>query len=188
MSTAELQRAFDATRAVLENVKPDQMDDDTPCESWKVKDLVNHIVQGALWFGASMDAGESQPFDDAPDYSAMDYMKLFDDGVKNSVEAFGRDGAAEKNVKLPFGEFPGAAFMGLATTDTFVHGWDLAKATGQDTNLDPELAKGVLEGSKANIQPEFRGPDTKAPFGPECDAPPDASMADQLAAFLGRTV
>jgi len=169
-------------------VKPDQMDHDTPCESWKVKDVVNHIVSGSQWFGASMDAGVGQAFDDLPDYSSMDYMEIFNDGVKKSVEAFGRDGAQQKIVKLPFGEFPGAAFMGLATTDTFVHGWDLAKATGQDTNLDPEFAQVVLEGAKANIQPEFRGPDTKAPFGPECDAPPDASPADQLAAFLGRKV
>ena len=28
--------------------------------------------------------------------------------------------------------------------DTFQHGWDLAKATGQDTDLDPELAAGLL--------------------------------------------
>ena len=38
---------------------------------------------------------------------ANDYMKIFNDGAKKSVEAFGKDGAMQKNVKLPFGEFPG---------------------------------------------------------------------------------
>jgi uncharacterized protein (TIGR03086 family) len=188
MSTEALQRAFDSTRSILENVTPDQMDNDTTCASWKVKDLVNHIVTGSQWFGDSMNAGESQDFESAPDYSSMDYLDVFNDGAKKSVDAFGKEGAAEKIVKLPFGEFPGAAFMGLATTDTFVHGWDLAKSTGQDANLDPELAQQLLEGARATIPNEFRGPDTKAPFGPECDAAPDAPYADQLAAFLGRTV
>ena len=187
MSTEMLQRAFDSTRSILANVKPDQMDDDTPCASWKVKDLVNHIVAGSQWFGATMDAGESGDFSDQPDFSTMNYMDVFDDGVKKSVEAFGREGAAEKIVKLPFGEFPGSGFEGLAMTDTFVHGWDLAKATGQDTNLDPELAAQILEGSRQNISPQVRG-DEPMPFGPECEAPPDAPIADQLAAFLGRKV
>jgi len=189
MSTQSLQDAFTAARGILENVKPDQMDDDTPCASWKVKDLVNHIVGGAQWFGTTMDAGVSEgDGSDLPDFSSSDYMSVFDDGVKKSLDAFAKPGAQEKMVKLPFGEFPGGAFMGLATTDQFAHAWDLAKATGQDANLNPELAKQLLDGARATIPDAFRGPDGKAPFGPACDAPADASPADQLAAFLGRTV
>jgi uncharacterized protein (TIGR03086 family) len=189
MTTEALQKAFDSTRNILQNVTPDQMDNDTPCASWKVKDVVNHIVGGAQWFGDTMNAGEAKDTGESfPDFSTMDYMDIFNDGVKKSVDAFGKEGAQQKMVKLPFGEFPGGAFMGLATTDTFVHGWDLAKSTGQDANLDPELAKQLLDGAKATIPDEFRGPDGKAPFGPEVDAPADAPMADQLAAFLGRNL
>jgi len=189
MSTQGLEQAFASTRSVLENVKPDQMDDGTPCESWKVRDVVNHIVAGSQWFGSTMDAGESDnPGSDPPDFTQQDYMAIFDDGVKKSVAAFGKPGALEKNVKLPFGEFPGAAFLGLATSDAFTHGWDLAKATGQNTDLNPELAARLLDGVKASIPDQFRGPDGKAPFGPAMDAPAGASNADQLAAFLGRTV
>ena len=188
MSTDSLQKAFDVARGILANVTPDQMDNDTPCASWKVRDVVNHLVTGSQWFGASMDAGEGAMGFEEVDYSSKDYLEVFDDGAKKSVEAFGREGATDKMVTLPFGEFPGAVFMGLATTDTFTHAWDLAKATGQDTDLDPELAKDLLEAAKASIPAEFRGPDTKAPFGPECEPPPGASPADHLAAFLGRTV
>jgi uncharacterized protein (TIGR03086 family) len=116
------------------------------------------------------------------------YLETFDEGVKKSVDAFGKPGALEKNVKLPFGEFPGRAFLGLATSDTFTHGWDLAKATGQPSDLNPELASQVLDNVKQSIPDTFRGPDGKAPFGPALDAPADAPPADQLAAFLGRKV
>ena len=83
---------------------------------------------------------------------------------------------------------PASAFMGLATTDTFTHGWDLAKATGQSTDIDPQLAEQLLAGSKMAIQEAFRGPDGKAPFGAEQQAPAGATKADELAAFLGRTM
>ncbi len=188
MSTQGLELAFKTARGVLANVQPNQMDDATPCESWKVRDVVNHIVGGSQWFGATMDAGESDNPGDVPDISDQDYMAIFDDGAKKSVEAFGRDGALEKNVKLPFAEFPGAAFMGLATTDAFTHAWDLAKATGQNTDLEPDLAAKLLDGAKASISDAFRGDDGKMPFGPQQDAPAGASNADQLAAFLGRKV
>jgi uncharacterized protein (TIGR03086 family) len=93
----------------------------------------------------------------------------------------------EKTLTLPFGQMPGSAFVGLATTDTFAHGWDLAKATGQNTDLAPELAGQLLVGARQAIQPAFRSEDG-AVFGLEQTAPAGACNADQLAAFLGRTV
>lgn len=88
-------------------------------------------------------------------------------------------------MKLPFGEYPGAAFMGLATTDTFAHGWDLAKATGQSTDLDPELAETLL--ANAAIPDGFRG-DEPMPFGAKREAPAGSTAADRFAAHLGRKV
>lgn len=190
MSTETLERAFASTRDVLSNVTADQLDDSTPCVSWDVRRLINHIVGGAHWFAMSTNDGASPENDttEDTDYAGGDFVASFDDGVKAAVAAFGAPGALEKSIKLPFGEFPGAAFMGLATTDTFQHGWDLAKATGQDTDLDPELAEQILAGAKATIPDAFRGPDGQAPFGPQVDADGSAPPATQLAAFLGRAV
>jgi len=188
MATEQLEQSFKIAHQVLANVKPNQLDDDTPCKSWKVRDVINHVVAGSQWFGASMDAGEGENPGDPPDLASQDYLAIHADGVKKSVAAFGKPGAQEKIVKLPFGTFPGAAFMGLATTDQFVHAWDLAKATGQDTNLDPKLAEEILTASKANISPGFRGDEPMMPFGHEVKIDDSAPAADRLAAFLGRTV
>ena len=79
--------------------------------------------------------------------------------------------------------------MGIAMTDVFTHGWDIAKATGQSTDLAPELASGILAQSQAAISPEWRGPEgSPAPFGAEAQCADGSCAADQLAAFLGRTV
>jgi uncharacterized protein (TIGR03086 family) len=111
----------------------------------------------------------------------------FDAGSADCLAAFRAEGVMGKMLTLPWGEMPGAAFAGLAATDTFTHGWDLAKATGQDTDLFPELAAGLLEAAKTSISDGFRSPEGSV-FGPEQPAPEGSSNADKLAAFLGRTV
>jgi uncharacterized protein (TIGR03086 family) len=184
MVTENLSRAFASTRSVLANVKADQLDDPTPCKSWTVRDLINHIVGGAHWFGATAETGESAPQSEN-DWTEGDMVASYDEGAARSVAAFGAPGAQEKIMKLPFGEFPGSAYMNLATNDTFTHGWDLAKATGQSTDLDPELANQLLQGADQLIPDQFRG-DEPMPFGPKAEPPAGATPADRLAAILGR--
>lgn len=186
MSTTPLEQAIASAKAVLAGVKADQLSASTPCASWKVSDLVNHIVGGQFWF-ASVAKGESAS-DDAPsDFSAGDFNSAFGQGAAASVAAFGAAGTLDKTMTLPWGPMKGSDFMGLASIDTFTHAWDLARATGQSADLNPDLAAGLLAGARAGIAPEFRGAEG-APFGPEQKAPAGASKADELAAFLGRTV
>jgi len=180
MSTQSYEQAVTATRGVLARLTPEQLDADTPCQSWKVRDVVNHVI-GAQWFFAG--APEKAPADAA----AGDFLASFDESTAGTLSVFSAPGAATQIFHLPFGDMPGAAVMGLAATDTFTHGWDVAKATGQSTDLDPSLAERLLALSQ-DIQDDFRGDDGAAPFGPEKQAPVDASAADRLAAFLGRDV
>jgi uncharacterized protein (TIGR03086 family) len=186
MSTEPLQASLRTSRAVLSNVTRDQMDLPTPCASWKVSDLVNHLVGAQYLFVSGVNG--TPPSGESPDFSAGDYLAAFDEAAAASLAAFGAEGVLGKILDLPFGKMPGAAFMGLATTDSFTHAWDLAKATGQSTDLDPPLAASLLEASRQAIQPAFRGEEGKAPFGAERAAPAGATNADKLAAFLGREV
>jgi len=185
VTTQPLEQAIASTRAVLSAVSKEQLGDATPCAAWKVSDLINHIVGGQHFFetmvkGDAASEGET-------DFSATDFLSSFDEASERCVQAFRADGAMEKMLTLPFGQMPGAAFLGIAATDTFTHGWDLAKATGQNTDLAPELAGQLLVGAKQAISPAFRSP-TGSPFGPEQSVPAGASKADELAAFLGRAV
>lgn len=191
MTTEALQEAFAVTRGILVNVSPADYDKPTPCASWTVRDLVNHIVEGANWFGLCVEAGgapDPDPTKDV-DYAADDLLVAYDQGVEGSLSGFGAPGALEKQLRLPFGEMPAGVFMSIATNDVFTHGWDLARATGQGSDLDGRLAAQLLAGMKLAVSDEMRGADgSGAPFGPERPAPAGASPADQLAAFLGRSV
>ncbi|MCC7076815.1 MAG: TIGR03086 family protein [Acidimicrobiia bacterium] len=191
MTTGDLAYAFSLARAVLANVGPDQYDDPTPCASWDVRRLISHYVGASYWFADCVNNGVA-PEDDtteSTDYTQNDLLAAYDTGIAAAIEAFEAPGAQDKIVKLPFGELPGRVFMGIATNDVFTHAWDLARATGQPTDLDPEFAAKQTEAARLFVSDAIRGPDgSPAPFGPEQPAPDGASAADRHAAFLGRSL
>jgi uncharacterized protein (TIGR03086 family) len=180
-----LDRALQGTLAVLARVRPGDLDAPTPCASWDARALVNHFVGTARWWAATV-AGDGDVADAG--YAAGDFVAAYEESIRIAVAAFGTDGALERVVRLPFGEFPGAVLRDLAAMEQFTHGWDLARATGQPTDLDPDLAAGLLAGARFAVLDAYRGPDGQALFGPAREAPAGAGPADQLAAFLGRVV
>jgi uncharacterized protein (TIGR03086 family) len=191
MMESELERALQGTLAILTKVQPTDLDAPTPCASWDVRALVNHFVGSTRWWAATIAADTDTDTDTDTaevDYAAGDFVAAYEESIRIAVAAFGVDGAMERTVSLPFGEFPGAVLRDLAATEQFTHGWDLARAIGQPTNLDPELAAGLLSKSKLAVTDAYRGPDGQALFGPAREAPAGAGPAGQLAAFLGRAV
>lgn len=190
MNPNDLEKAFASTGVVLSGVTRSQLDESTPCSSWKVRELVNHIVGGTMYFASVAATGNppegSSPEGASPDFAAGDdYVAVFNKGAAQAVEAFSAEGAMERTMHMPFGDLPGSVFINIAAIDTFTHGWDLARATGQPSNLDPALASEMLGVARSFLPDEMRGPEP-APFGPRVEPPAGASPADQLAAFLGR--
>ncbi len=181
-----LAQAFASTAGVLSGVDVQKLDGSTPCASWRVRELVNHIVGGATYFAVTAETGEAPAGGDVPDFCEGDFVTEFNRGAARAVKAFEADGVMDKMMKLPFADLPGGAYINIASIDTFTHGWDLAKATGQSTDLDPGLATQLLAIAEGFLPDDLRGPDGQAPFGPRVEAPVGACPADRLAAFLGR--
>jgi uncharacterized protein (TIGR03086 family) len=180
-----LNQALQSTLAILANVRPGDLDAPTPCASWDVRALVNHFVGTARWWAASI-TGDGEATE--ADYAAGDFVAAYEESIQIAVAAFAAEGALDRTVRLPFGEFPGSVLRDLAATEQFTHGWDLAHAIGQPTDLDPGLAAALLSQARLTITDAYRGPDGQALFGPAAAAPAGAGPADQLAAFLGRRV
>jgi uncharacterized protein (TIGR03086 family) len=152
-----------------------------------VRDICNHLVGNTFYFVACLEKGGFVP-PSAEDFTAGDMVATFDDGIAEALAAFGAPGALDQSLEMHFGTIPAAVFIEIATTDALLHAWDLARATGQPDDLDPELASRQLEIARKIIFEGARGDDTQAPFGPEQPAPPDATPIEALAAFLGRRV
>ena len=83
---------------------------------------------------------------------------------------------------VSYGPVPGSVYAGHRFFDVFIHGWDLATATGQDTTLDA----GLMQACRAVIEPQleaFRGAGALA--GP-LPVPPGAGAQARFLAMLGR--
>jgi len=181
-----LARAHAITRGVLTNIGTDQLGNSTPCESWAVRDVINHVVVANFRFARAMRAGDAPP-DHEPDYASGDFLSAYDESSALCAAAFDAPGALDKRVSMPFGDLSGSLALWLATTEVFVHGWDLSKATHQSTDLDPTIAVELLKGAEV-VSDDLRGPEGVAGFGPRRSPPDSASSADELAAYLGRRV
>ncbi|MDX6293840.1 MAG: hypothetical protein QOH50_2915 [Kribbellaceae bacterium] len=70
-------------------------------------------------------------------------------------------------------------------TDLVAHLWDLAVATSHPTDYDPELVDFVETHYRARLGSK---PREGAPIAKIQPIPPDATAADRLAGYLGRTV
>lgn len=182
---ARLARALDQTGAIIAQVRPEQAMLPTPCRAWDVHALVNHVVQDVRMFTTMVGAAAWDRRD--ADVIGDDWADAYRTAADALLAAWQREGALGGTVQLPFGEAPAAWCVDQQISDLVVHGWDIAKATGQSTELDPELGRVALAWAGQNLQPQFRGDEGSGQaFGPEVHVPDTAPLHDRLAAFFGR--
>jgi uncharacterized protein (TIGR03086 family) len=167
---------------VISRIPADRLGDPTSCTEWDVRALINHMVNGNLRFVALV-TGQPGP-ERGEDGLGDDPLAAFRDSHSQLSAAFGREGVLEQTFPTPFGEGPGAQLVTMRICELTMHTWDLAAATGQPRDLDPELVAFADKAFRARPIP--RG--GQSPFGPEQPAPEGASAPDQMAAYFGRMV
>ncbi|MFE1886711.1 TIGR03086 family metal-binding protein [Streptomyces diastatochromogenes] len=176
----QFDQAATALEGVLAGIKPLQLDDPTPCPEWSVRELVNHVVGGNLMF-AGIVSGNGPA---APQDHGDDLLGAFRSSFSTLREAFAADGVLERTFQTPMGERPATRLVTIRVIEMGLHGWDLAKATGQSFALPEEVVDAALNQLKAMLPADRQG----LPYGNEQPAAPDASPTDRLAAFAGRSL
>ena len=73
----------------------------------------------------------------------------------------------------------------VALDEVVMHGWDLARATGQQFSCDPASTAAVLAFTSASARPENLHR-REGMFGPVVEVPPDAPALDRALGFAGR--
>lgn len=153
MELTELhRRAVEWWQRTLEGVGADQWDDPTPCTDWNVRALVNHVVGEDLW---TVPLLEGRTIAEVGDQ--FDGDVLGDDPISRSSSASAAAVAASEKhlpeggmVSVSWGQIPAVEYVNQLSADHLVHGWDLAAATGQARDLDPELVAAVTEWFRPN--------------------------------------
>jgi uncharacterized protein (TIGR03086 family) len=183
---ATMGRVIDETNRVVAAITPDQLDRPSPCDEWTVRDVLNHLTAGATIFAVCVHDGamsdEQLGALMAEDNLGDDYQGAFRDASARALAAFAELGAADRIVNLPFGTMPAGVAIDIAVFDVLVHTWDLAHATGQQLELDPE----TMATAYALAEQMLPGMREHGVVGPEVAVPADAPAADRLAGLAGR--
>ncbi|MDB5056867.1 MAG: uncharacterized protein JWO59_339 [Chloroflexi bacterium] len=183
---AQLARALDQAGAIISRIKPEQSTLPTPCRSWDVRSLVTHLLDAVQQFSVIATGGQWNAHANVEigeDWSAA-YLAAAD----TLLATWRRPGALDGTIQLPFGEFPVTWRLELQIAELAIHGWDIAKATGQSSELDPEVGQAALDWAKQNVLPQYRSADEGGgqSFGLEVPVQADAPLYDRLAGFVGR--
>lgn len=175
---------------LLTGVSDDQLSAATPCEEYTVADLLAHISGLAVAFrNAAAKTTEPAAGDAAHEADAAAGLdpqwrsrtpRQLDDLVTawRAPEAW--EGVTEAGgVTLP------ADLMGrVALNELVLHGWDLARGTGQSFDCDPASAASCYELAQAVTAPGSGAPEGL--FGPPVDVAADAPLFDRLLGLGGR--
>ena len=181
---ALLRRAIDQMSRVLGRIRPDQAGLPTPCADWDVREVARHVIKKDLPNFTSVARGETVDWQVAPAELGDDWVAEFEAGAATLIELW-EAVPPDRMVELPNGqEAPVRTRADQQIAELCVHAWDLARATGQDSDLDPEPAEYGLAWSRRLLRTEARGPG-KA-FGPEVQVPSFAPVYDRLAGWFGR--
>jgi uncharacterized protein (TIGR03086 family) len=177
-------RVLAEVEALVAAVQPEQLSESTPCSGFDVRALVNHMIFENLAHAALADGSPIPSPDATTDYVGSDHRAAYRDSALAVRGALSRPELLEQ--RYGPAEAPGSLIVQQAIIELLTHGWDLAKATGQPTNLAPDVAEHTLGVVRVwyRDQPRTLG----SAFAPEQPVSKDASAADRLAAYLGRAV
>ena len=152
----------------------------TPVEGWEAIDVVRHLVTwlpGFLGAFTTIRLHAGPPVDEDPVMAWRTHRDAVQDLLDDPAVA---QAACETPM---FGEQSLAEVIDrIYTADVFMHTWDLAVATGQDTRLDPEFCGQLLDG----MQPMDRVLRESGQYGPRVEVPADAGVQARLLGFIGR--
>jgi len=168
--------------ALVSDVPEDSLDRPTPCERYRVGDLLDHIAGVVQAFTA---AAIKRPLAGGPSGDVANLAPEWRIRIPRDLDALARawrradawEGmTAAGGVDLP------AEVAGVVALDELViHGWDLARAIGQSGEYDgPEL-----EAVFAMAQ-HFAGSGVDGLFGPPVDVEPGAPLLHRILGLSGR--
>ena len=180
--------SYENAAAIVSGITAGQLGHLTPCRDYDVASLIDHLVEAGRR-AAALGRGQAPPAgDESPHVELLDAPAQLRHAADEAAQAWGEDSRLSSRFTMPWGEeHTGATLVDMYLAELAAHAWDLARATGQLTRLDPMLAVPALHGARATIKPQYRdmaGPGS--PFGAEVQPTPDADNWERFAAFMGR--
>jgi uncharacterized protein (TIGR03086 family) len=166
---------------LLTGVTDDQLGLPSPCTEYTVGNLIEHVDMVCHGFGTFGHQGTGS------EAAAAHFGPGWRDTVAQHVEELGKawdDPVAwQGSTNLSGLELSNEVWGKIALTELVVHGWDIAKATGQPFDLPEPTLRACLDHVAAFVP--------KAPipalWGSPVDVEPGATLIERIVAITGRT-
>jgi uncharacterized protein (TIGR03086 family) len=182
-------RHADAFERKVAAVRPEQWANQSPCDAWTARGVVEHAVSMHEFMLGLVDRKPTPaPAVDEDPLGAFRAIRADVQAILDDPDLAGRASstrAGDKTVEREIDE--------VVSDDLVLHGWDLARATDQDDTMDPEdvarLWK-ITTAMPAELMEKLRTPgafgDDIEVYGPEVKVPEDAPLQDRLLGLIGR--
>jgi len=163
-----------ACRPVLGRLTADDLGRPSPCSEFTVGEVGEHVVRSMVLLGSVAGASVDRVFEG-----------FLEERVTASAGAAltaWRQRGVDGSVAVGRSTLPASLAVEIIPLELLVHGWDLARATGSEIDVAPEVADYVLGRACLLITPDKRG----RSFAAEVPAGPSATALERLIAFTGR--
>ncbi|MGW8485849.1 TIGR03086 family metal-binding protein [Streptomyces sp. NPDC055886] len=182
----DLEPAAGRIAGLLGSVDDDRLDGPTPCPDYAVRELLGHLTGLATAFrdAARKDLGPTTAT--SPDTSLPvlddDWRAVLPRRLEEVAAAWRSPDAWTGMTRAGGVELPGEVAGAVALNELVVHGWDLARATGQ-----PYMAgEAELRSCEALLAPDEDDPDRGGIFGPPVPVPDGAPLLERVIGLSGR--
>ena len=164
---------------VVSGVSDAQLGDPTPCSEWTVRDLLAHVHQFATVFTCNARKEQARP----PEGLVDDWRETIPGQLDALIGAWSVESAWRGRVSAGGVELAATDNAVVAAEELVVHGWDLARATGQDLRVDD---------ARIDLVDVFLGlfgeelSTGEGPFSPAVVVPETATRLERTLARTGR--
>jgi uncharacterized protein (TIGR03086 family) len=188
VSRIDLHPAAAELSGLVESTGADQLEGPTPLDDTSVAALLGHIGRLSQAFTA---AATKTPFGDggpppppSDERLPPDWRTAIPRQLAELAKAWDDPAAWEGTTSAGGVDAPAPEIAVVALDELVIHGWDLARATGQSFDCDPVSTEAVLAFAEANATIE--GSEQVGLFGPAVAVPDDAPDLDRALGFAGR--
>ncbi|HZD67416.1 MAG TPA: TIGR03086 family metal-binding protein [Actinomycetes bacterium] len=180
---ALLERAIGYTLGCLSLVTPAAMSRPTPCRAWDLRALLGHMNDSLMALQEASDLARVELYtrEAAERAAGGDPVAGLRYRARRLLGAWTRAGGDE-TISIAGRPLLASIVTSAGALEVAVHGWDVARACGQDRPMPPLLAEELLELAPLLVSPA----DRPARFAAPVHVSPLASASDLLLAYLGR--
>jgi uncharacterized protein (TIGR03086 family) len=182
--SAEMAAAAAEAARVVNGVPEGTLDAATPCGDWDLRTLLNHTI---LWTSYSAERrahGESVAEDLMnKDFTAdpgfrEDYARQ----ISKAVQAWSDPQTWAGTLDVMGNATPAADVGAMLLMEMALHGWDVARATGQEFSADDTTATALedIVQAQAELFRKYQG------FADAVEPPPDATAFERALTLSGR--